>query len=170
MAKFALQALYPRERIPVYVEQEAGWVPYPVWMFWRRGKALSSSGIQTPDHKIRNLVTILTTLSRRLRSFVVFLVSSKTCQSGTPNLAATTIFLITSGYFLSSNRLTLCTPGTTNFLYTGLFISPSGISELDCATTKTDTAERSISIGRETLQVSFCTRGLGVLPGSTARG
>ena len=39
------------------------------------------------------------------------------------------------------------------FVYTGLFISPSGISELDCATTKTDTAERSISIGRESLQV-----------------
>ena len=54
--------------------------------------------------------------------------------------------------------------------YTGLFISPSGISELDCATTKTGTAERSISIGRESLQVFFfCTRGLGVLPGSTAR-
>jgi hypothetical protein len=34
---------------------------------------------------------------------------------------------------------------------TGLFISPSGIFELDCATTKTDTAERSISIGRESL-------------------
>ena len=53
---------------------------------------------------------------------------------------------------------------------TGLFISPSGISELDCATTTTDTAERSISIGRETLQVFFFTRGLGVLPDSTARG
>ena len=53
--------------------------------------------------------------------------------------------------------------------YTGLFISPSGISELDCATTKTDTAERSISMGRESLQV-FCTTGLGVLPDSTARG
>jgi hypothetical protein len=53
---------------------------------------------------------------------------------------------------------------------TGLFISPSGISELDCATTKTDTAERSISIGRESLQVFFCTRGLGVLAGSTAKG
>ena len=39
--------------------------------------------------------------------------------------------------------------------YTGLFISPFGISELDCATTKTDTAERSISIGRESLQVFF---------------
>ena len=38
---------------------------------------------------------------------------------------------------------------------TGLFISPSGISELDCATTKTDTAERSISIGRDYLQVFF---------------
>ena len=34
-------------------------------------------------------------------------------------------------------------------LYTGLFISPSGISELDCTTTKIDTAERNISIGRE---------------------
>ena len=54
--------------------------------------------------------------------------------------------------------------------YTGLFISLSGISELDCATTKTDTAERSISIGRESLQVFFCTRVLGVLPGSTAKG
>ena len=39
--------------------------------------------------------------------------------------------------------------------YTGLFISPSGISELDCATTNTDMAERSISIGRESLQVFF---------------
>ena len=41
------------------------------------------------------------------------------------------------------------------YIYTRLFISPSGISELDCATTKTDTAERSISIGRESLQVFF---------------
>ena len=38
---------------------------------------------------------------------------------------------------------------------TGLFISPSGISELDCATTKTDTAQRSVTIGRESLQVFF---------------
>ena len=55
-------------------------------------------------------------------------------------------------------------------IYTGLFVSPSGNSELDCATTKTDTAERSISIGRESLKVFFCTRGLGVLAGSNARG
>ena len=38
---------------------------------------------------------------------------------------------------------------------TGLFISPSGTPELDCATTKIDTAERSISIGRESLKVFF---------------
>ena len=38
---------------------------------------------------------------------------------------------------------------------TGLFISPSGTSELDCATTKKDTAEKSISIGRESLKVFF---------------
>ena len=38
---------------------------------------------------------------------------------------------------------------------TGLFISPAGISELDCATTKTETAERSISMGRESFKVFF---------------
>jgi hypothetical protein len=55
-------------------------------------------------------------------------------------------------------------------LYTGLLISPSGISELDCATTKRDTAERSISIDRESLPSFFCTRRCGVLAGFTARG
>jgi len=63
----------------------------------------------------------------------------------------------------------------SNFLkhggyYTGLFISPSGTSELDCATIKKDRAEMNISIGRESLKVFFCTRGLGVLADSTARG
>ena len=38
------------------------------------------------------------------------------------------------------------------FKTTGLFISLSGTSELDCATTKKDRAERSISIGRESLK------------------
>ena len=75
---------------------------------------------------------------------------------------------VDGGFLLST---TFPTSGViTQPHYTGLFISPSGISELDCATTKTDTAERSISIDREFLQVFFCTRGLGVLAGSTARG
>ena len=38
-------------------------------------------------------------------------------------------------------------------IHTGLFVSPSGTSELDCETTKTDTAERSISIDTESLKV-----------------
>ena len=50
----------------------------------------------------------------------------------------------------------VCSTGLARSVdYTGLFISPSGISELDCATTNTDAAERSLSIGRESLQVFF---------------
>ena len=69
--------------------------------------------------------------------------------------------LLILGFSIPSCALEMC-----HMKYTGLFISPSGISELDCATTKTDTAERSISIGRE----SLCPGGLGVIPGSTATG
>ena len=46
---------------------------------------------------------------------------------------------------------------------TGLFINPSGTSELDCATTKKDRAERSISIGRESLKVFFVLGALAYL-------
>ena len=49
------------------------------------------------------------------------------------------------------------------FKSTGLFISPSGTSELDCATTKTCTAERSISIARESLKVFFVLGALAYL-------
>ena len=69
-------------------------------------------------------------------------------------------------YFKALRRIAVLSKHLVN---TGLFIIPSGISELDCATTKTDMAEMSISIGRESLQVFFFIRGLGVLPGSTAR-
>ena len=48
-------------------------------------------------------------------------------------------------------------------MYTGLFISPSGNSELDCTTTKKDRAERSISIGRESLEVFFLLEALAYL-------
>jgi hypothetical protein len=61
-------------------------------------------------------------------------------------------------------------PGAHPASCTGLFISPSGISELDCTTTKTDTVERSISIDRESLKVFFLTRRRGVLAGFAARG
>jgi len=80
--------------------------------------------------------------------------------------------LIASNYFIvfQLQKTTDVLSRKLRYRGTGLFISPSGISELDCATTKTDTAEWSISIGRESLPSFFCTRGLGVLPRSTARG
>jgi len=69
------------------------------------------------------------------------------------------IFNFFMSFLISSSHLFFGLPsGRINVgfhLYTGLFISPYGISELDCATTKTDTAERSISIGRESLEVFF---------------
>ena len=48
-------------------------------------------------------------------------------------------------------------------IYRELFISPSGTSELDCATTKKDRAERSMSIGRESLKVFFVLGALAYL-------
>ena len=56
------------------------------------------------------------------------------------------------GHVIAGKRVRVI---TFRYWTTGLFISPSGISELDCATTKTDTAERSISIGTESFQVFF---------------
>jgi len=58
----------------------------------------------------------------------------------------------------------------TKHINTGLFISPSGTSELDCTTTKTDTAERSISIGRESLKVFFVLGALAYLQVPPLRG
>ena len=46
---------------------------------------------------------------------------------------------------------------------TGLFISPSGTSELDCATAKKERAERSTSIGRESLKFFFVLGALAYL-------
>jgi len=85
---------------------------------------------------------------------------------------STSYMVKTKLIIFSINIITLCSPSyhlnktqkgsfylienTFHLSYnTELFISPSGISELDCATTKTDTTERSISIGSESLQVCF---------------
>ena len=86
-------------------------------------------------------------------------------------------FIINSYHFMNNINRSVSAIGmecvysevSSKSLNKGLFITPSGISELECATTKTDAAERSISIGRESLQV-FCTRDLGILPRSTAMG
>jgi hypothetical protein len=42
---FTFWPLYPQERKPTPIEK-AGWVPEPVWMFWRREKCLAPARIQ----------------------------------------------------------------------------------------------------------------------------
>ena len=54
----------PGARTAVPVEKGAGWTPETVWTFWRRAKCLASSGIGTPDHPGRTIVTTVTELSR----------------------------------------------------------------------------------------------------------
>jgi len=98
---------------------------------------------------------------------IVQISNSIHCQRTKYCVVSSSVDLYTSACFLTESSKNVIMTGS---YYTGLFISPLGISELDYATTKTDTAERSISISRDSLQVFFCTRGLGVLPGSTARG
>jgi hypothetical protein len=43
--------LYPRERDPVPIVQEAGWAPGPVWTV---AENLAPTGILTPDHPARS--------------------------------------------------------------------------------------------------------------------
>ena len=57
---------YPHERTTVPIEQEGGWTPGPIWMFWRREKSLAPTRIPTPDHPVHILVTIPNTLLRLL--------------------------------------------------------------------------------------------------------
>ena len=74
-----------------------------------------------------------------------------------------THFNISHSSMLKSSKWSRSFSFPTKTLSTGLFISPSGTSELDCATTKNDTAERSISIGRESLKVFFVLGALAYL-------
>ena len=89
-------------------------------------------------------------------SVITVLTLCRCCASAGFEMFLSLKLVIAFGYVSAKE---LCSDWTDSYeilkfvRYTGLFISPSGISELDCATTKTDTAERSISIGRESVQV-----------------
>jgi hypothetical protein len=50
-------AAVPREIIVAPIDCEAGWVPEPVWMFWRREKSLAPAEIRTPDRPAHTVVT-----------------------------------------------------------------------------------------------------------------
>jgi hypothetical protein len=60
VANLTFRPLYPRERTPVSIEQEAGWDTEPVWTIRKIYKDLSPTGIKTPDLPVRNLVAIST--------------------------------------------------------------------------------------------------------------
>jgi len=50
---FTPQLFYPREITLVPTSLEAGWVPQPVWEFWRRG-TLAITGIRIPNQPARS--------------------------------------------------------------------------------------------------------------------
>jgi hypothetical protein len=64
MDNFKPRALCFRERTPLPTEQKAVWAPHPVGIFSRRRKSLSATGIGSPFHPVRNLVSISTMSSR----------------------------------------------------------------------------------------------------------
>jgi hypothetical protein len=53
----------PNERVPVITEQEVGWVPEAVWMFWKTEKSPAPVGIRKRDRPARSQVTVATKLS-----------------------------------------------------------------------------------------------------------
>ena len=59
----------------VPIEEETGWIPEPVWPFWRREKYLATAGIRTLDRTARSLVAIPTTLLWFLHYLNTFQVS-----------------------------------------------------------------------------------------------
>ena len=54
----------PPGKNSVPIEQEAGWTPQQVWIFWRIQKCLALAVVRTPCRLAPSLVTVLTTLSR----------------------------------------------------------------------------------------------------------
>jgi hypothetical protein len=64
----ATEALFP-ERTPVYTEQEAGWAPEPVYVFWTK-KNPAHAGTRTLDRSFNSLPAIWITLSRLTYTYI----------------------------------------------------------------------------------------------------
>jgi hypothetical protein len=51
-------ATFLPERARILLEQEAEWIPEPVWAFWTGEKSLTFTGIRKPDRPARNLEVV----------------------------------------------------------------------------------------------------------------
>jgi hypothetical protein len=61
MINVTFRPLYPRDKIPVHIEGDAGWAPDGVWMCLKVIK--SSTGIRTTDRPSPDTVALTTTPS-----------------------------------------------------------------------------------------------------------
>jgi hypothetical protein len=61
--KLTRRPLYLPVGTPLATKQESGWGTETVWAFWRREKYFLPVGNRTADRPIRNLITVLNTLS-----------------------------------------------------------------------------------------------------------
>jgi hypothetical protein len=52
--RYTLAVLYPRERTPVPIGQEAGWAPEPVWTQRLEEKSFAPAGDPTPFARSSN--------------------------------------------------------------------------------------------------------------------
>ena len=132
--------LFTTGKDPIPIVQEAGWAPGPVGT---GAENLAPTGIRSLDCPAHS--QSLSRLSYPAHNANTYF--SKKRRSVKKDLDKVVKMANRNIYDVNHNGMPIEN--------TGFFISPSGISELDCATTKTDKAERSISIGRESLQVFF---------------
>ena len=66
MISFTSRPLYPRERTPVPIKQEAGWAPKLVWTFRPNKKFLALVVIRNPNRISSSVFAIMSTLSHVL--------------------------------------------------------------------------------------------------------
>ena len=79
---FTPRPLCPRERTPVPIQFEAGWVAEPAWTLYREEKSLAHTGIWTLDRPARSLVITVVSLFRLHHTYSKIILNSTNNRSG----------------------------------------------------------------------------------------